>query len=183
MHTPLTQQSWRGLTMLLFRHSVGTNQDMSSHTACQGTHGHNHLSTLWTDPGLIRGIRVRHLISTLKTRKKCRRGMNCRTFSRNPCKEKAPTTISSVAALAGIFLLAAKATGLLQTNHMEYQIIYTTVLSGGGGGLTCRANRCHGQCHGVGRSHTSLWTVEGGLCQRNHHICLLADLQNSQCSP
>ena len=37
---------------------------------------------LWTDPGLNSGISVLELISTLK--KMRRRGLNCRTFSRNP---------------------------------------------------------------------------------------------------
>ena len=41
---------------------------------------------LWTDPGLKSGISLHELISTLK-KKKCRRGMNCRTFSPNPCMQ------------------------------------------------------------------------------------------------
>ena len=35
-HTPLTQQSWSGLTMLLCRHSVETYLKASSHATCQG---------------------------------------------------------------------------------------------------------------------------------------------------
>ena len=38
---------------------------------------------LWTDPGPKRGISLRELISTLKKKKKRRRGTNCRTFSQN----------------------------------------------------------------------------------------------------
>ena len=50
-HTPFTQQSWSGLTMPLSRHSVGTHQETSSHTACQGTLSHSRLLTkpLWTE--------------------------------------------------------------------------------------------------------------------------------------
>ena len=40
---------------------------------------------LWTEPGLKSGISLHQLISTSKKQtKKCRRGMNCRTFSPNP---------------------------------------------------------------------------------------------------
>ena len=46
MHTPLTQQSWSRLTMLLSRHSVGTNVETSSHATRQGTLGHSRLSSL-----------------------------------------------------------------------------------------------------------------------------------------
>ena len=45
-HTPLTQQSQSGLTMLLSRHSVGTYQETSSHATRQGTLSHSHLSSL-----------------------------------------------------------------------------------------------------------------------------------------
>ena len=51
-HTPLTQQSWNWLTMLLSRHSVGTYLEMSSRTTCQGTFGHSRLSSL-SHRGLI----------------------------------------------------------------------------------------------------------------------------------
>ena len=46
MHTPLTQWSGSGLTMLLCRHSVGTYQETSSHATHQGTLGHSRLSLL-----------------------------------------------------------------------------------------------------------------------------------------
>ena len=45
-HTPLTQRNWNGLTMPLSRHSVGTDQETSSHSTCQGMLGHSHLSSL-----------------------------------------------------------------------------------------------------------------------------------------
>ena len=45
-HTPLTQRSRSGLTMPLYRHSVGTYPETSSHAACQGTFGHSRLSSL-----------------------------------------------------------------------------------------------------------------------------------------
>ena len=45
-HTPLTQRSRSGLTMLLSRYSVGTYQETSSHAARQGTLGHSRLSSL-----------------------------------------------------------------------------------------------------------------------------------------
>ena len=43
-HTPLTRRSRRGLTMPLFRHSVGTYQETSSHATRQETLGHSRLS-------------------------------------------------------------------------------------------------------------------------------------------
>ena len=68
MHEPLTQRSRSGLTRLLSRHSVGTYQEMSSHTTCQGTLGQlpELAEPLWTDPGLKSKISTRELISTLK---------------------------------------------------------------------------------------------------------------------
>ena len=45
-HTPLTQQSQSGLTMLLFRHSEETYQETSSYATRQGTLGHSRLSSL-----------------------------------------------------------------------------------------------------------------------------------------
>ena len=45
-HIPLTQRSRSGLTMLLYRHSVGTYKESSSHTTHQGTLSHSHLSSL-----------------------------------------------------------------------------------------------------------------------------------------
>ena len=65
--TPLTQRSRSVLTMPLFRHSVGTYQETSSHANRQGTFGHSRLSSLShslsTDPGLKSGISVCKLIS------------------------------------------------------------------------------------------------------------------------
>ena len=46
MHTPLTQRSQGGLTMLLCMHSVGTYQETSSHATHLGTLGLNRLSSL-----------------------------------------------------------------------------------------------------------------------------------------
>ena len=64
--TPFTQRSQNGLTMPLFRLSVGTYQETSSHAT------HQLAEPLWTDPGLKSAINVHELISTLK--KKCMRG-------------------------------------------------------------------------------------------------------------
>ena len=63
-HTPLTQQSWSGLTMLLSRHSVGTYQETSSHASHQGTHGHSHLNSL-SHCGLILIKRVELVCASL----------------------------------------------------------------------------------------------------------------------
>ena len=46
MHTPLTQRSQSGLTILLSRHSERTCQEMSSQENHQGTLGQNRLSSL-----------------------------------------------------------------------------------------------------------------------------------------
>ena len=85
-HTPLTQRSRSGLTMLLSRHSVGTYSETSSHATCQGKFGHSSLSSL-SHRGLIlaqkSGISVCEL-SFIKILKKRRRGMNDRPFSPNP---------------------------------------------------------------------------------------------------
>ena len=51
-HTPLSQQSLSGLTMLLSRHNWGTYPETSSHATCQGTFGHSRLSSL-SHNGLI----------------------------------------------------------------------------------------------------------------------------------
>ena len=40
---------------------------------------------LWTDLGLKSGVSLLELISTYKKRKEHKRGMNCQTFSQNPC--------------------------------------------------------------------------------------------------
>ena len=67
-HKPLTQRSRNRMIMLLFRHSVGTYPETSSHAACQGTFGQTLLSLL-SHCGLIlvkkTGTSVRELISTL----------------------------------------------------------------------------------------------------------------------
>ena len=65
-----------------------TYPETSSHTTCQGTFGQSSqlAEPLWTDPGIKSGISVRELISSLKKKKKRRRGMNGRTFSRIPRK-------------------------------------------------------------------------------------------------
>ena len=46
MQTPLTERCRSGLTMPLSRHSVGSNQETSSHATRQGTLGHSRLSSL-----------------------------------------------------------------------------------------------------------------------------------------
>ena len=56
----------------LTRNSSGNARSQSSQLA----------EPLWIDPGLKSGFSVHELISTLK--KKRRRGINCRTFSKNP---------------------------------------------------------------------------------------------------
>ena len=56
-HTPLTQRSRSGLTMLLSRNSVGIYQETSSHATRQGTLGHSRLSSL-SHCGLILALRV-----------------------------------------------------------------------------------------------------------------------------
>ena len=52
MYTPLTHQSQSGLTMSLYRHTVGTYQEMNSHASRQGTLNHSCLSSL-SHHGLI----------------------------------------------------------------------------------------------------------------------------------
>ena len=56
-HTSLTQRSRNGLTMPLCRHSVGTNQETSSHATRHGTLGHSLLNSL-SHCGLIQAYRV-----------------------------------------------------------------------------------------------------------------------------
>ena len=84
--TPLTQRSRSGLTMPLSRHSVGTYQETSSHATRREQSVTVVLArwatVYWSWPK--DGINVRELISTLKKKKKRRRGMSCRTFSQNP---------------------------------------------------------------------------------------------------
>ena len=74
MRTPLTQRSWSGLTMPLFRHSIGTYREINSSATCQGTWPQlsQLAEPLWTDPGLKSGISVCKLISTWK--RKCAGG-------------------------------------------------------------------------------------------------------------
>ena len=96
IHNP---RRWSGLTIPLSRHSVRIYPETSLHATCQGTFGHSRLSSL-SHCGLIlaykSGKSVRELISTLKKQKR-RRGMNCQTFSQNPCtrgKSHYPHTIN-----------------------------------------------------------------------------------------
>ena len=69
-HTPLTQGSRSGLTMLLSRRSVGTYPETSSYATCQGTFGHSRLS-----------LRANYCFKK-KKKKGCRLAMNSRTFPR-----------------------------------------------------------------------------------------------------
>ena len=57
--------------MPLCRHSVETDQEMSSHATRQRTLGQSsHLAEpLWTDPGQRSGVSVRQLISTYRKKK------------------------------------------------------------------------------------------------------------------
>ena len=73
--------------MPLSWHSMGTYQETSSQAILSGNAlplSSQLAEPLWTDPGLMSGISVRVLISTLK--KKGRQGMNGQTFSPNPRK-------------------------------------------------------------------------------------------------
>ena len=89
-HTPLTHLSWSGLTIPLSRQSGNLSGNkltcnLSGNTWLQSS---QLAEPPWTDPGLKSGISVRKLISTFKKRKKsCRQGMNCRSFSLNPCTQ------------------------------------------------------------------------------------------------
>ena len=67
--------------------SLGNSQSQSSQLA----------EPLWTDLGLKSGVSLLELISTYKKRKEHKRGMNCQTFSQNPCtrgKSHYPHTIN-----------------------------------------------------------------------------------------
>ena len=68
MHTPLTQQSWSGLTMLMSRHGEGTYQEMNELTCNSSRNTQSQSSklaeSLWTNPGVKSGISVHELIST-----------------------------------------------------------------------------------------------------------------------
>ena len=59
-HTPLIQQSRSGLTMPLFKHSVGTYPETNSCATHHGTLGQSSklAEPLWTAPGLRSGIGV-----------------------------------------------------------------------------------------------------------------------------
>ena len=99
-HTPLTQRSQNGLTMLLSRHCAETYRgnkltcNSSRNTWSQSS---QLVEPLWTDPGLKSGISMRALIYTLKKMKKmkqkCKQEMNGRTFSPNPGKRAKATII------------------------------------------------------------------------------------------
>ena len=95
-HTPLTHGSRSGPTMPLFRQSVGIYQETSSHATCQGTFGHNCLSSL-SHCGLIMEYRVDMCARAnlhFQLKENCRRGMNGRTFPKIlENKEKATITI------------------------------------------------------------------------------------------
>ena len=67
MCTPWTHWSQSGLTMLLFRHSVGTYQEISSLATQKGTLRHSCLSVLAT--GLKSGMRACGLTSSLAKKK------------------------------------------------------------------------------------------------------------------
>ena len=64
MHTPLTQQSRSGQSMLLSRHNVGTYPETSSHLSGNIWLQSSQLTEpQWTDPGMKSGISVCELIS------------------------------------------------------------------------------------------------------------------------
>ena len=52
-HTPLTQRSWSGRTMLQSRHSVGSYQETSSHATRKGTLGHSRFRSLSHCGGIL----------------------------------------------------------------------------------------------------------------------------------
>ena len=75
-HTPLTQRSGSGLTMLS-RHSVGSYQETSSNATRQETLVHGDLSSLsqyWTDPDLKSGIGAHELSSIYQQQQKSTSG-------------------------------------------------------------------------------------------------------------
>ena len=83
-HTPLTQRSRSGLTVLLSRHSVGTYPEMSSHATCQGTLGHSRLSSL-NHCGLILARRVNKCTRPcLHFLQNAQAGNELSTLSQNP---------------------------------------------------------------------------------------------------
>ena len=90
-HTSLTLQNLSGLTMLS-RYSVGNYQGKElKHNLSWNTWPQLSQLTepLWTNPGEKSGISV-HKLSPKK--KKCRQGMNGRTFPQKPPSEERATT-------------------------------------------------------------------------------------------
>ena len=96
MHTPLTQQSWIWLTMLLSRHSVGTYPETSLHATCQGVFSHSRLSSL-SHYGLILALREELVCASLSRLKKKNAGREW-MVQHSPKiltrEEKATTTIT-----------------------------------------------------------------------------------------
>ena len=85
MRTPLTQQSWSGLTVL-FRHSVGNHQGNKLTWKLAGsTHPQSCqlAESLWTDPWPIEWIGIHELISAFK--KNSRWIVVHRVFPHNSC--------------------------------------------------------------------------------------------------
>ena len=81
--------------MPLSRHSVGTYQEneLTRNSSGNAPSQSSQLAEpLWTDPGLMSGISLHNLISTLKKKERCTWGMNYWTFSKTPCnmREKPP---------------------------------------------------------------------------------------------
>ena len=70
-------------------HAATQEDNLSGNELLRNSSGNTRLQSsqlaepLWTDPGLMGGISVHELISTLKKKKKHRWGMNCQTFSQN----------------------------------------------------------------------------------------------------
>ena len=82
-HTPMTQPSRSGLTMLLSRHSVGTYQETSQHTTCQG-HSATVISARWATV----------VDWSLQQQKKVHVEMNGWTFPKRPCNKEKATAIT-----------------------------------------------------------------------------------------
>ena len=89
-HTPVTQQSWSGMTMPLSRYGMGTYQGIKLTYNSSGnaqSQSSQFTEPLCTDPGLGEGICLHVLISTSRKKKKKHRwGMNGQTVSQNPHK-------------------------------------------------------------------------------------------------
>ena len=86
--------SWSGLTVLLSRHSARNYPETSSHTTCQETFGHSHLSLLSHCRLFLTksGISVRELILTPE--KKHRQQRMVKHFSKILTREEKATTSS-----------------------------------------------------------------------------------------